>query len=133
MKKLVIFGAVILSTLSAYSFKNPQIRACHLVGGQFFVANSQFDQIGLCKIGLSVVGAIDLLNRDAQIEYPASIYNYVRGIQVCNQLNHTTLKTTEGEIIYVCQYSDGSLVDIETLASGKNSGRNLELNKVLGL
>lgn len=133
MKKLAIFGAVILSTLSVYAYKNPQIRACHSVGGQFFVANSQFDQFGLCKIGLSIVGAVDILNRNAQIEYPASLYNYTRGIQVCTQFNRNTLTTLEGETLEVCLYSDSTIIDIETLASGKNSGRNPELNKVLGL
>lgn len=97
------------------------------------VVNSFEDQIGLCKFGLTLVGSIDILNKDARIEVPLSLHNYKKGVQICGAQNRTTLTTFEGEEISVCQYYDGSVIDIETLASGKNSGRNPELNSVLGL
>lgn len=133
MKKLLIVSAVIFSTATAFAFKNPQIRACYTVGGQFLVINTEDDQIGLCKIGNSLVGAIDILNKDSRIEVPLSLSHYKRGIQVCKSQNITTLVTFEGEEVTFCQYSDGSLIDIETVASGKNSERNTVLNNVLGL
>lgn len=133
MKKLLIASAVIFSTATTFAIRNPQIRACYTAGGQFFVLNTEDDQIGVCKLGLSLVGAIDILNKDSRIEVPLSLSHYKRGIQVCQAQNVTTLVTFEGEELTFCQYSDGSLIDIETVASGKNNERNAVLNKVLGL
>ncbi len=133
MKKLLIVSAVIFTTATAFAVKNPQIRACYTVGGQFLVMNSEDDQIGLCKLGLSLVGSIDILNKDSRIEVPLSLSHYKRSIQVCQPQNITSLVTFEGEEVTFCRYSDGSLIDIETLASGKNNDRNTVLNKVLGL
>ena len=97
------------------------------------MVNSTEDQIGLCKFELSLVGSIDILNKDARIEVPLSLHHYKNGVQLCASQNRTILTTFEGDEISFCQYYDGSLIDIETLASGKNSGRNPELNSVLGL
>ncbi|MEQ1722073.1 MAG: hypothetical protein ABL930_02790 [Pseudobdellovibrio sp.] len=133
MKKLLVLTAVILSAATSFAAQNPQIRACRVVGGQFLVMISDEDQVGVCHIGLSLVGAIDILNKDSRIEAPLSLSHYKRGIQVCQSQNITTLTTFEGEKVTFCQYNDGSFIDIETVASGKVSGRNLELNKALGL
>lgn len=124
---------ILLTTTATYAVRNPQIRACYAAGGQFMVVNSTEDQIGLCKLGPSLIGSIDLLNKDARIEVPLSLHNYKKGVQVCGSQNRTILTTFDGEEISFCQYYDGSVIDIETLASGKNSGRNPELNSVLGL
>ena len=132
MKKLVLNAVVLFSSISAIA-ANPQIRACNVTGGQFMVVNSEFDQFGLCKYGLTTVGSIDILNRDAQIEIPLSLYNYRKGVKACPTQNLTTLTTPEGDSLYVCQYSDSSIIDVETLTSGKDSGRNRQLNMVLGL
>lgn len=133
MKNLALLATILLTTTVSYAVRNPQIRACHAAGGQFMVVNSTEDQIGLCKFGFSLVGSIDILNKDARIEVPLSLHHYKKGVQLCGSQNQTTLTTFEGEEISFCQYYDGSLIDIETLASGKNSGRNPELNSVLGL
>lgn len=133
MKNLALLATILITTTTTYATRNPQIRACFAAGGQFLVVNSVDDQIGLCKFGHSLVGSIDILNKDARIEIPLSLHNYKKGVQVCGSQNRTTLMTFEGEEISVCQYYDGSVIDIETLASGKNSGRNPELNSVLGL
>lgn len=133
MVKSAVIAFVLLVSLSSFAYKNPQMRACYAVGGEFIVVNAPEDQIGLCKLGLSLVGAIDILNKDAQIEVPFSLSSYKRGFQACASRNLRIFKTFEGEEIQVCHYSDGSVIDIETLASGKDSERNIELNRVLGL
>lgn len=130
MKKWISFGVVFFSMLTAFA-TNPQIRACRTSGGEFFVVNTENDQIGLCKLGLSVVGSIDILNKSAQIEIPLSLFNYRRGVKVCPSQNLTEFTTFEGDKIYVCQYSDGSVIDVETLTSGKDSGRNTQLDAAL--
>ena len=133
MKNLALIAIVLFTGAVSNATRNPQIRACYSAGGTFFVVNSIDDQIGLCKLGLSLVGAIDILNKDARIEVPLSLHNYKKGILVCESSNITTLRTFEGHEISVCMYYDGSVIDIETLASGKNNPRNQELNSVLGL
>lgn len=138
MNKLFVFSILLFSTGSAFAIPpilaaNPQIRACRTVGGQFSVINSEFDQIGLCLIGPSIVGAIDILNRDAAIEIPLSLYNYRKGIMTCSTQNLTVLTTQHGNPLYVCLYSDGSLIDIDTLKAGKASLRNVELNRALAI
>lgn len=133
MKSLVLALTLLLVGNSSFATRNPQIRACVTAGGQFFVVNSEFDEIGICRIDNSLVGAIDILNRDSGIDVPLSLFNYKRGVRSCSSQNLTTLYTLDNESIYVCQYSDGSILDVETLTSGKDSPRNNELNKVLGL
>ncbi len=123
LTSLIIFTATASSAI-----RNPQIRACYAAQGQFLVVNASEDQIGLCKLGPSLVGAIDLLNKDAQIEIPLSLHNYKKGVQTCTTRNLMTFTTFEGEEIMVCYYSDGSVIDLETLSSGKNSERNTQLN-----
>ena len=132
MNKFIVFNIFLFSTLSVFAF-NPQIRACNAVSGEFMVVNTQYDQLGLCKLGLSVVGSIDILNKDARIEVPLSLFNYRRGVKACNTQNLTRLTTFEGDSIYVCHYSDNSVIDVETLTSGKDSLRNKELNAALML
>lgn len=109
------------------------MRACRAAGGEFIIANTSDDQIGLCKLGLNYVGAIDVLNRDAQIEVPLSLHYYKKGVQACSTQNLTIVNTLEGEEISVCLYSDDSVIDIETLASGYLSQRNAALNAFLGI
>lgn len=133
MKNLALFAMILFTTAATYAVKNPQIRACYAAGGEFMVVNSSEDEIGLCKFGPSLVGAIDILNKDARIEIPLSLHNYKKGIQLCGSQNMTKFTTFEGEEISVCQYYDGSVIDLETLASGKNSVQNTELNSALGL
>lgn len=138
MHKLFVFSILMFSTWAAFAadagpVANPQMRACHVVGGQFAVIDSDFDQVGLCLLGSSVVGAIDILNKDAALEIPLSLYNYRKGIMSCTAENLTKLITMQGTPLFVCLYSDGSLMDIGTLTSGKSSLRNVELNRALAV
>ena len=123
MLKIIVFSTMLFSTWTAYALMpvtaaNPQIRACNSVGGQFAVITSEYDQIGLCAIGSSIVGAIDILNKDAAIEIPLSLYNYRKGVLSCNRANLTLLTTMNGNQLYLCMYSDGSLIDIDIAKAG---------------
>ena len=53
---------VFLTATVASAHPNPQYRVCYEHGGEFVVAEVPFDQVGLCKVGNSYVGAIDLMN-----------------------------------------------------------------------
>lgn len=119
------------TTLAA---SNPQMRACRVANGQFFVLDTGLDQLGLCRIGYSVIGAIDLLNKDAAIEdMPFSVYEYSRGATTCEPDHVTTFPNPGGSALKVCYYDDGSLIDLQTLIRGRNHPNNWYLNKALGL
>ena len=117
MKSLALALTLLLVSNSSFATRNPQIRACVSVGGQFFVVDAEYDEVGLCRIDAALVGSIDILNRDSGIEVPLSLFNYKKGVKSCTTQNLTTLFTFEGEPIYVCYYSDGSILDVETLTS----------------
>jgi hypothetical protein len=108
MKNLLVFSAVIFWTVASFAVQNPQIRACNVVSGEFLVLISDEEQVGVCQLGLSLVGAIDLLNKDSRIEAPLSLSHYKRGIKICQPQNYTTLISFEGEKITFSQYNDGS-------------------------
>lgn len=133
MTKNIIGLILVFSGLSTYAKVNPQIRGCSSVGGEFLVVNGDYDQYGICRIGNSIIGAIDILNRDSAIEVPLSLFNYKKGVKVCPTQNLASLSTFEGMILNVCQYSDTSIIDLNTLSNGKDSPLNSELNKALNL
>lgn len=133
MKKLILTGLILFSALSVFAVVNPQIRACHSVNGEFFVLKSDYDELGICKFGPALVGAIDILNKDDSIEEPLSLIRYKQGLQSCSVENVANLTSFEGDVRAFCIYSDNSLIDLETVKSGKNNPRNSKLNSALGL
>jgi hypothetical protein len=134
MKNLGLFMLLALAGLTASAASNPQMRACRVVNGQFFVIDTGLDQLGLCRIGYSVIGAIDLLNKDASIEdMPFSVYEYSRGTTTCEADHIATFPSPGGSALKVCYYDDGSLIDLQTLNRGKSHPHNWYLNKALGL
>ncbi len=134
MKNLSLFMLLVTVGLSTSAAGNPQMRACRVANGQFFVLDTGLDQIGLCRLGSSVVGAIDLLNKDAAIEdMPASIYDYSRGVTMCDPGHIATFPSAGGTPLKVCYYDDGSIIDLTTLMRGKNHPQNWQLSKALGL
>ena len=134
MKKISLFLVCVLAGLSAWSSGNPQMRACRIANGQFFVLDTGLDEIGLCRIGQSVVGAIDILNKDADIDdAPASLTDYRDGITECDPSRVVIFPNVAGTTLKICYYEDGSLIDLITLNRGKTSPLNTPLNKALGL
>jgi hypothetical protein len=91
------------------------------------------DQIGLCKIGNSFVGALDLVNF-AQNQTSDSLVNYAQREKNCKG-NEVKVLISAEDVSFktLCQLSDGSLIDLETLNSGRDSVRNSALNMALGL
>lgn len=136
MKKFGLFmllAFVGLSSLAAAA-SNPQMRACRVASGQFFVLDTGLDQIGLCRLGPSVIGAIDLLNKDADVEdVPASIYEYRNGVTFCEPAHVASFPNPNGTVLKVCYYDDGSIIDLQTLVRGKNHPQNYSLSKALDL
>jgi hypothetical protein len=128
---LLAFSPAILASLS--SAKNAQIRACLSVGGEFSTIETQLDNVGLCKVGLSYVGALDILHRNSVIEAPLSLHYYKKGVRTCPIQNLITSRNSQGHNIKLCFYSDESLIDLDTLSAGHISERNVKLDVLLKL
>lgn len=133
MKKITVFFAVFISALYCSAAKKPQLRACENAGGEYFVVEFPEDEIAICQFGVSYVGAIDFLNRDALIEIPLSLHYYKKGVTGCAPRNLTLISVSENHNVSVCLYSDGSVIDIETLKTGRLSEHNTQLDSALGV
>ena len=134
MKEVSLFLVLMITGASTWSASNPQMRACRAASGQYFILDTGLDEIGFCRLGPSVIGAIDLLNKDAAMEEaPASLSDYRDGIADCEPSNVSAIPNGAGNILKVCYYDDGSIIDLQTLSRGKNHSLNWQLNRALGL
>ena len=113
---------------------NPQIRVCNQNGGEFVVVETADDQIGLCRVGSSYIGALDLVKYLTEDTLSFSVEVYIQGVTSCDPLGTSrSFKSLEGQIIRICLYQDGSTIELLTLQSGKHSVENTKLNQILGL
>ncbi len=135
MKSLTTVFLLFFS-MNLMAMNNPQIRICHQKNGEFLSVDLGNDQVGLCKIGNSYVGALDLVYL-AQNQTSESLISYAQREKNCqgNEVqvvisDDANLKTNFKTL---CQLSDGSLIDIDTLNSGRDSVENSALNMALGL
>lgn len=130
---LSLFAAITLS-LTAVAQNNPQIRQCHITGGEFLVAQTENDQIGLCKYDSALIGTIDLLTYEDNLNPVQSLQTYIDGIQSCEPYAQTkTIQILDGTSIDVCVFFDGSTIDSNTLKLGRHAPENTKLNKALDL
>ncbi len=133
MKTLILFTIVLTSTMALAAQKNPLIRTCNSLGGEFVVANASSDQISFCKFGKSLVGALDLMLFNNKESITQSINSYMKNQNSCGGQIETMI-VLGGNINYqVCTYPDGSLIELGTLIKGTNSADNDKLNAALGL
>ncbi|MBC7464775.1 MAG: hypothetical protein H7256_02185 [Bdellovibrio sp.] len=125
---LVIFGL----TLSTSAQNNPQIRACNQTGGEFKAAKTENDEVGLCKYGQAYIGTIDLLNYRDNQQGAQSLQTYIDGIQSCEPYGQMkTITILQSLSIDVCSFDDGSMIEAETLRTGRHDPRNAQLNRAL--
>ena len=128
---LLIFS--LFFTQSTLATQNPLIRDCHLAGGYFTEVKTHDDQIGLCEFGHSYLGSLDVLHYLNQILVPVSVANYKAHITACKgQIIITQVLNTKINIT-ICQFSDGSIMDLKTLNRGLSDPSHAQLNQFLGL
>jgi len=131
---LVFSGLFAEASFNSQTVTNPQMRACRIANGQFFLVDTGLDQIGLCRLGPTIIGAADLLNKDADVEdAPSSVVDYKNGVTACNSNHIVSFPNPVGRALKACYYDDGSVIDLMTLARGKNSSLNQALNRALNL
>jgi hypothetical protein len=128
---------ILLTTLSSFAFsaqKNPLIRACHTLGGDFVVAQTSNDQVGFCQFDKALIGALGLMHFENKEFISQSISTYLKGQTACEPTGVIqTVIILRGESMQVCAYADGSLIELGTLIKGYKSDDNKKLNTALGL
>lgn len=133
--KLAFVACICFFSLISYSAQNnPQIRECNLQNGQFVVAQTEHDQVGICKLGGAIIGALDLFIHNSKQGIPDSLNMYLNGNFSCDPFGSTTTITTLSHLnLQVCFFDDGSFIGLKTLSEGIHSPFNRKLNKALGL
>ncbi len=136
MKKiyLILASFTVVSSLAFAVQKNPQIRTCNLLGGEFVVASTHQDQIGFCQFDKALIGALDLTYFNNNESISQSINNYMKGQNNCDQVGQIeTVIVIGGNSLQTCAFADGSYIELGTMIKGKESADNAKLNQVLGL
>ncbi len=128
---LLIFSLFI--NQATFAIQNPLIRNCHLAGGRFTEVKAHNDQIGLCEFGYSYLGSLDVLNYLNQILVPTSVANYKDNITECEGEVIVTQVLNTKVNITICQFADGSIMDLKTLTRGLSEPSHAQLNQFLGL
>lgn len=133
MKKSILFVIVFVSSMAFAAQKNPLIRTCNILGGEFVVANSSNDEIAFCRFGKALVGALDLMLFNNKESITQSINSYMKNQTSCEGQIETMIVLGGGASYQVCTYQDGSLIELGTLIKGSSSADNGKLNAALGL
>lgn len=133
MKKLFLLSAALLLVIQASATTTGQTRACRIAGGKYTQIEVDYEEVGVCLVGESIVGSRDLFNKNARIEVPLSLHNYRKGVRTCATANMYTIEFEGSGSVDVCLYSDDSLIDLATLFTGKDHPRNKKLSRTLGL
>ncbi len=133
MIKTTLLIISLFFTQITLAFQNPLIRDCRLAGGLFTEVKTHNDQVGLCEFGQSYIGALDVLEYTHQINVSQSIRHYKNNITSCaGQVLVAQVLNTKINIT-VCQYPDGSFIDLKTLTNGSSDPNHAQLNQFLGL
>lgn len=135
MKKSILFVIVFASSMAFAIQKNPLIRTCNILEGEFVVANSHDDQVAFCRFGKALVGALDLMLFNNKESITQSINSYMKIQTSCEPQGQieTMILVGGGSSYQICTYPDGSMIELGTLIKGANSADNSKLNTALGL
>lgn len=136
----LIFVFVVLFNLGAsHAFgNNPLIRSCR-PEGFFWTLTSQGGDLPLCLVNGSGIGAQDILNFKENLFKSQSIRLFLNlplpndavGVCVTQAGQVWSGVDSEGKTWKVCQLSDSSLIEIETLGRGSADIANKPLRDLL--
>lgn len=132
MKLLLSVFIIFTTSITFATPANPLIRACLRASGEFVAADVPGDQIALCKVGASFISATSLMSYFDNLWVDDAGMAFATSAQNCWT---TTLQATslEGQVIQLCRFEDGSMLDLETLLSGPYDPRNEALKAVFGV
>ncbi len=135
MKMLILTLLTFSSLVASAVQKNPQIRTCHILGGEFLTADTANDQVGFCRLDTAIIGALDLMLFNNKEAISQSVNNYMKNQTSCEAVGQiqNLVNTGTEEVLKVCSFADGSYIELNTLTRGSHSPDNSKLNQVLGL
>ncbi len=122
--------------------QGPAARNCRISGGQLWVLNTgAVDELEVCIFGAAMISSDSLYNftvlgtnNNAVHEYLKNRSNY-GGVpeSFCNKVGgYVSAMTDASSNLYsICRFSDGSAVEVNTLAAGYNTARNSDLTNVI--
>lgn len=119
MKKLIILTLGLISLNAMALNTNPQMRLCRQLHGEFSSEGSGLDEIGVCQIGQSKIGTIDLMKYFYENVATLSIQSFLSQQKVCLSGQIVSLVKDNGMATRYCLYSDYSILDLNSLL---NSG-----------
>ncbi len=115
MKKLIILTFSFIS-LNVFAINhNPQMHLCRQLQGEFSSETSGTDEIGLCQIGTSKIGTIDLMKYFYENVSTLSVQSFMSQQKVCSDGQVLTLTKDNGLATVYCLYSDYSIIDLKSL------------------
>lgn len=129
MKFLGLF--VLFFSLSAFA-ENPLMRACDLTDGEFHAVELENDQFGFCIYGSAMMDSFTILDQIFHSSKTLAAEAFEDGLS-CEEANGYEVVGTdlEGLNFEICRFSDGSMIESETLQAGPQSVANTGLVKAL--
>lgn len=134
MKILFLSSFLLLSSL-AWAQKNPLIRVCNQNQGEFRVLDPEHGELAVCYFGSAAIGALDLVeNRQGHQKKSVQAFLTSTGNQSsCADFSAEEVSgsDSDGHEYNLCQFSDKSLIDQQTLFDGPDSSQNKRLTAIL--
>jgi hypothetical protein len=125
---------------SASANSNPLIRACVLKNADFETLNTgSLDDLPMCRFGMALMGAQavqDVISGTTDQAVSAFLASQPTGdpSSACSAVGADEVTGTSeqnGLSFDVCRFSDGSIVDAQTLARGAQDPQNAALRQAL--
>lgn len=140
MRLLIPFFAFLVPCLFAsFSFaanNNPLMRTCRRENGLFWIVYAPNQELPLCFFGDAAIGAEALHGYKFGGGTVLAVDAYKKSTgATCEQAGAVTVAGQDSEkaTFEVCQFSDGTLVEKNTLLRGPGSPANGDLNRALRL
>ncbi|GIL17233.1 MAG: hypothetical protein BroJett040_09840 [Oligoflexia bacterium] len=136
MRSVAIFCISIFCSLQVFAYSNPLIRICRINSGLFTeisVEQPASDKLPFCQFGQALVGSLSILEFQTEGRTSEALRAYKNSAD-CEISGGSTLQGSADLLpVTFCQFSDGSVIEAETLRGGPQSPHNQMLNQVLGL
>ena len=138
MRIVIPFFAFLIPGLFAnFSFaanSNPLMRTCRLEQGLFWIVYAPHQELPLCFFGEAAIGAEALhgYKHGGGAVLAVEAYKKSTGA-TCEQVGAVTVvgQDSKKATFTVCQFSDGTLIEKNTLLRGPGSVVNQDLNRSL--
>jgi len=137
VKTILLIALIYIGSASLASSDTAEKRLCRGARGDFDQVKIAKELVGICQIGSSTIGAMDLVDLGGPYKGSAtSLEAYGQGLRACSSGSGKVIKVksvAEKKDFSLCLYHDGSLMDVKTISTGKQAGQNRSLNTIIGI